>query len=233
MENTATATEQTVDFYQPRKITLTRTIKGKEVEFVHQTTQLTDQIWIDFNKTLNPRRVLENKKLVYKEDSEKAVREAYKALVPTVPQGYAPFFKQELTQENYLQLIPFEDQKTVLEEVFAFDANESEDQEFFFDAEGVVLFDVDAPINGEVESFQIGLNPKTKGAQKLYKEATELNTANAKRFRNPEIPASVDFAKLSSLYRSLVNTDFNLPIWMQIGLMNIYFVQYAQSEAKN
>ena len=226
-----------VDFYQPRTVVLTNKIKGKEVEFTHKITRLTDKIWLDFNDTLNPRRVLESKKFVYREQRKEAVKEAYKALVATIPEGYQPFFKQTLTLENFHGLIPYNDQNEIVERVFAFDINESESDEFFFDSDGATRFEIDAPIGGETATGVVALSGKSKRSENDYKAAVKEKGADAKRFRSVEISLKSDFEKLSELFFSLnagaENFSGGIPVWIQVGLMTYYFTQFGVSEIKN
>ena len=113
------------NFYAPRTVVLvnklntkntdTGEIELKEVEFTHQTARLTDEVWLEFNRILNPRRKLQNGKLEYKDDLAAAVEAVYKKLIPDIPTGYAPYFRQELTLENFHSLIPYADKESVLD----------------------------------------------------------------------------------------------------------------------
>ncbi len=226
-----------VDFYQPRAITLTNTIKNKEVEFTHKSTAIDDEIWLEFNEILNPRRELQNKKLVYKDDVRLAVKAIYKKLIPEIPEGYQQFFKQTLTPQNFCDLVPFADQQAVLEQIFAFDISESDADEFFFDGDGANRFEIDVPINGVIQTGTIALNGKTKQSEKDYKRAVEPKSGDVKRFRHVEVSVKSDFAKLSGVFDSLLagaeNFRTGVPVWMRVGLMNYYFAEFAVSEAKN
>lgn len=246
--DTGAGAEIPTDFYQPRVIVLTDevntrnaqtgAIEKKEVEFTHRTTRLENNHWIAFNDTLNARRRYEGSKPVYKDDLTKAVNETYKKLVRSVPEGYAPYFRQQLTDENFHELIPFKDKEKVLDRAFVFEISESAEQEFFFDDAQENKFEIDVPINGENRTGIICLRPKLKADEKAYKTATEPNVSSIKRFRNPEIPLKNDYKKISELFDSLktfagVFENEAVPVWIQNGLMAYYFTEFGERDAKN
>lgn len=236
---------KSVDLYAPRTVVLinnlptknpeTGEIEAKEVEFVHQTISLSDEIWLEFNRVLNPRRKFQNGKLEYKDDLRTAVEATYKKIVPEIPSGYQTYFRETLTLENFHDLIPYADKEAVLDQCFAFQISEAK-QAFFFGEASEQVFEIDVPINGEAVTGKIGLQPITKKLEKDYKQATEPKTGEVRRFRNPEISTKPAFKKLSEVFEAVKSFDENfeiVPIWIRIGLVRYYFEEFGKSSAKN
>lgn len=249
LETEETASEnKSVDFFAARTIVLTdevntrnaetNAVEKKEVEFVHRTIPLENKHWLEFNDILNPRRKIEGRKVIYADNFNDAVNAIYKKLVPEVPEGYAAYFRQGLTVENFHDLIPFKDKEKVLDRVFAFQISEAAEEEFFFDDGGETIFEIDVPISDAPAIGRIALRQKLKADEKQYKKATEPDSRNFKRFRNPEISIKPDYKKLIELFASLktavgVFENDDVPVWIGVGLMTFYFTEYGTRDAKN
>lgn len=233
------------DLYAPRQVILpdevntrnpdTGTIEKKEVEYIHKTEKLSNKVWLEFNDVLNPRRRVEGSSLVYTDNMPEAVNYLYRHLVKEIPTGYAPYFRQELTTENFHALIPAKHKEKVLDRVFAFQILEAQEDEFFFDESGEIKFETDVPINGDAEIITVCFRPKVKKDEEAYKAATETKTGGAKRYRSTEIPQKNDYKKIGELFASLLtfSSHTDIPIWIQNGLTINYFTEYGEIEAKN
>lgn len=230
-------TENLINIYEVRTVELVRTIKGQEVTFKHKIENLSDEIWLSFHKALNPRRVVKGNDLIYAENEQSAVEQLYKNLVNEIPEGYAPFFKQELTKENFHSLIPYKDKKTVIEQLFVFEVSESDEQEFFFDAPSNVFLEISFPVGGEVYTSKHVFKEITKGSEKAFTEANEREgLKNFRRFKTPEIPLSRNFLKLAELFDSLTegfDCYKQAPIWHKVALIDFLFSEYGEAAPKN